>query len=129
MLFRSAAGFTKETNDCTVRALVNSAGIPYAEAHKLMKKHGRRDRHGATMTSIKNCLMEFNATRVERIGAKWEFEGKGRKVSLKTFCKFFNKGSYYVVLNTHALAVVDGIIHDSFQNLAGRRIDAVWKMR
>lgn len=37
----------QEKNDCTVRALANATGMPYAEAHALLSKHGRRFRRGA----------------------------------------------------------------------------------
>src|ERR1700722_4448590 len=41
-----------EHNDCTVRALKVAAGVPYADAHALAARLGRRPRKGMKSTQL-----------------------------------------------------------------------------
>lgn len=45
-----------EWNDCAVKAVAVAAGVPYAEAHALLKAAGRRDRRGMKNTLYKDVL-------------------------------------------------------------------------
>ena len=118
-----SAGFTKETNDCAVRAMANAFGISYEKAHAAMKANGRQDRKGTYNLTIHNTITQEHggkkAIQMNHIGKGWE--GK-RQVTIGTFCKYHTKGSFYCIVKGHAFAIVDGVVQDAFKNKAGKRI-------
>ena len=123
------AGFN-EHNDCAVRAVANSANIPYAQAHAMMKLSGRKDRKATYQFVSQKVLKELGAVRIPEIGYAYESKTPGTtyRVKLKNFCKRYPLGRYWICYNGHALAVVDGVVHDSFKSLPGRLITEAWKV-
>lgn len=105
--------FVGDNNDCAVRALSTATGISYAECSEMFQLAGRR----------KDC------------GTPWSYavnvhEGIGL-VKIKTYRETINQfvaahpaGAFVVYIHGHAIAVVDGIIHD-WQHTTGPR-HQVW---
>jgi hypothetical protein len=117
-----AEGFSKEDNDCAVRALANAFGTSYTYAHDAMAAAGRKEGKGTSLAIIHDLVTQEHGGKR---GAKIERVGKGvgqRQVSIATFCKFHPHGRFYCIVRGHAFAVVDGVVHDAFVNKAGRRI-------
>jgi len=119
---KAAAGFGKETNDCAVRAMANSFGVPYAYAHAAMKAAGRKEGKGTRLADIHEVVISEHGgkrgVQIERIG-----KGVGQsQVSIGVFCKYHPHGSFYCIVRGHAFAVVNGVVQDSGFNKAGRRI-------
>jgi len=125
----------KETNDCTVRALASASGMHYEKAHALLKKNGRKDRCGARFYTMQKAYNEANfslhsvhgttnqAKYVARITSTKAQEG----ITLGKLLPRLTKGSFIVNVTSHAIAVVDGKVLDTFASPAGKRVIAVFK--
>lgn len=121
----------RETNDCVVRAFMVVLDLSYEQAHGWVKKYFKRKfRHG-TQTSwyIKGMLGKVkNGYKLSAYGChpdkEWVMESKGFKVitnpryknkqvgyTLKSFLENHPKGRYFVIVERHAVAVVDGVLH------------------
>ena len=111
---------TGEHNDCTVVAAANTLGIPYAEAHDLMRKNGRRNRCGTKVCVIRRAL-ESRAKVTEHIistpMSKSYFGFEPRRKAFPTVAQFLRKlpktGRYYLCSTNHAFAYVDGKLLDN----------------
>jgi len=105
---------TKETNDCTVKALMEAARIPYDQAHKRLRPYRghRKGVHGFhhVMKSFKD----------------FKHEPLQRPITLGTFVKDAVGGRYVVSVRGHALAVVNGKIYDHSIR-PGRKVQNVYK--
>jgi hypothetical protein len=106
-----------ETNDCTVTSLAFLMGWPYRDAHKAMERGGRQHRKGRYMhTAAASADMKM---------VNGLCPDKG--VTLGEFCKAHPVGRYWVEVTKHALAVVDGQVHDhSLRPL--RRVKRAWRI-
>lgn len=124
-----------ETNDCTVRALASAADIPYDVAHRVLKKHGRKDRKGATFKTLHAAYEEcgFRLVKVCGDGKRSRFAAKhtdANWVDGITFGKLVDQltyGEYIINVTGHAVAVVNGKVIDTFHNNARKRVVAVYK--
>ena len=121
-----------ERSDCTVRALVKTAGLVYDDAHRWIKnKMQRRDRRGPTLRAAidaMNNTQQINGKKVKPLGHGRTcrfLNGAERKMSLKTFCQHNPVGTFYVLVRGHALAVIDGVITD--RSKAGKRVTHAWE--
>lgn len=128
-----------ESSDCTVRALANAAEIPYDVAHALLKKHGRKDRKGATFKTLHAAYEEAGFRLISLHGdgkrARYAARHTGTEHARKwqdgiTFGKLVDKlqyGEYIINVTGHAVAVVNGKVIDTFHNNARKRVVAVYK--
>ena len=121
----------RETNDCVVRAFMSTLDLPYERAHGWVKKNlGREFRKGTyTMKYIKHVLGKTkNGFKMKAYGCHqdyaWAMEKKGFKVitnpkyknkkvgyTLKSFIEAHPKGRYFVILEKHAVAVINGVLY------------------
>ncbi len=131
-----------EKKDCTVRALSNTTGMSYNEAHAIMKSHGRLDGHGAYPEQWGPAYLKAGfqleavcgttqtavnvAHRMNMLGCKVKRFGG---MSLKKFMSAKLKGSYILVNRNHAFAVIDGTLVDQGPVLENTYIAAVFKKR
>lgn len=90
-----------ETNDCTVVSLSVLLGVPYLEAHARMRQGGREHRKGRFMHK---AAAWANMTQLRGILDKG--------VTLNQFVTAHPRGRFWVEVRGHALAVVDGVVHD-----------------
>ena len=122
-----------ESKDCSVRALATAASMHYDDAHDILAYHGRPDRKGANPSTLIGAYVEAGFTNITSFGttkpARFYVNKFGNNITkteagitLKNFCKKYNKGSYIVVYSGHALAVVDGAIIDKGANPANKRV-------
>ena len=124
-----------ESSDCTVRALANAAEIPYDVAHSVLKKHGRKDRKGATFATLHAAYEEcgFRLTKICGDGKRSRFAARhtgAEWVEGITFGKLVDQlkyGEYIINVTGHAVAVVNGKVIDTFHNNARKRVVAVYK--
>ena len=119
-----------EKNDCSVRALANAFNVTYDVAHlfaatKLERKakkglrgmFSKLDLLGeVTFELFSNTL--FPETKTYKLEGKLkpinsDYTHKKVQYTVKTFCSKFNKGTYIVIVNKHALTVKDGIVIDN----------------
>lgn len=108
-----------ETRDCTVRALTVTTPLTYQEAHQVMQQHGRAPRHGLSTYRIREALRSL-ADRgiISNTAYDWTNIG-AKRMTLGQFIDQHPTGNYYIVIRSHALGVVNGVIHDTFRS--GRR--------
>ena len=127
-----------ETNDCVVRAIANACDVNYSQAHKYVKdtfdrKNGKGTKMMmSTLDGITNMVFDEVGQLnlfADGITRKIKAIGKGPKqggdminpkykhkpvaYTVKAFAQKFNKGSYLLAVNKHALAIRDGVIVDN----------------
>ena len=124
-----------EANDCTIRALVACTGKSYEDAHRyIAQQTGRIRRRGAETAALikaldgKTIFGKFFESFGENVNQAQGFAGlakvkapavvyrSGKTVrqstmTMGTFLKTYTKGTYYILLRGHALAIVDGVIY------------------
>ena len=119
-----------EKNDCAVRALANAFNITYDTAHMFAAtKLERKARKGVKSMFAKLDLLGevtfdlfsntlFPETRTYKLDGtlnpiNTDYTHKDVSYTVKTFCTKFNKGTYIVLVNKHALTIKDGIVVDN----------------
>ena len=121
------AGFENETNDCTVKALMVAAGVPYRDAHTFMAAQGRQARKGTYMSvqlltwaREKKVIFGYRVTQVDAYRRADYRTGGWIKPTLAATMSKLNSGRFIVIKSRHAIGVVDGVIHDH-PSIAGTR--------
>ena len=119
-----------EKNDCAVRAFANAFNITYDTAHEFAAdKFERKARKGVKAMFAKLDLLGsvtfdlfsntlFPETRTYKLDGKLKplnpsYTHKPVKFTVKTFCAKFNKGTFILLVNKHALCIKDGIVIDN----------------
>ena len=121
---RKAAGFKGEAGDCVCRAISIATRMPYREVHDLIDKFAetekmakkQRRRSGADTGVYKPLIREIMAS----LGWTWVptmFFGSGCRVHLKA--SELPRGRLVVNCSRHSVAVIDGVIHDTFDPSRG----------
>lgn len=111
-----------ETNDCTVVTMAEVCKLEYHEAHKILRERFKRpNRRGAYMqrTDFKDAMKEYPI-------AEGPYS-KTNKISLAQFCKKHPVGRFYVLVRGHALAVIDGVVHDHSEK-PRRMVTKAWRV-
>ena len=133
--------YPNEKNDCTVRTIVHACQVPYKEAHQFMARYsGRQNRHSANLhTTV--CRLE-SAVKVLLLGPAltngqhcmdfshpvgYQFHRR-QHPTLNQFVKDHPQGRYIVTTHGHALAIIDGIVHDTFRPKIKAKVLTVWKI-
>jgi hypothetical protein len=126
---------TRETNDCVVRAFMAVLDVSYDIAHGWVKKNlGRKFGRGTyTSATIESVLGKVkNGYKLSAYGChpdkKWIMGSKGFKTltnpryknkkvgyTLKSFMEAHPKGRFFVILEHHAVAIVDGVLYANTQ--------------
>ena len=119
-----------EKNDCAVRAFANAFNVCYDTAHMFAStKLERKARKGVKSMFAKLDLLGevtfdlfsntlFPETRTYKLDGvlnpiNKDYTHKDVSYTVKTFCTKFNKGTYIVLVNKHALTIKDGIVVDN----------------
>jgi len=146
----------QETNDCVVLSLMSVLDIPYEAAHDIARtKLNRKDRQGTYLTIFaKNIIGEkFNGYRIKFIGAHpekshWQTSIAGsvnKKVlknvhykksdvgyTLKSFIEHNPVGRFMLIVQGHAVAVIDGVLYGNGNDRTRgvqRRVWAAFEMK
>lgn len=117
-----------ETNDCTVRALAAVCPGGYSEAHLAFEMLGRRKRKGFNTANAFSRgidgLLGIKATRLCP-----EDNGRSRGMgSVRAFLKAHPQGRYVITVARHAMAVIDGRVHDRARGSGLQRIKNAWQI-
>ena len=112
----------KDKNFCTVAALALTLDWSFGKAHRHMAKAGRKNGRGMFECDWRPAIQ----AAAESVGKRfkeghWHIRGDGRAMTLSRFCKEYPTGTYYVKVSGHAVAIVDGVMHDWTADTAGRR--------
>ena len=126
-----------ERADCVVRAVASAYDMPYDKAHKwVADTFGRRHRRGTFGFPGGMDRMSANATRLNRkltrkIDAKYLTTNGGKsKMSVGTFAKEYNKGTYIIRVSGHAFTIKDGSVIGNFEdsNKIRKIVKNAWKI-
>lgn len=119
---RAAAGFKGHAGDCVARAIAIASGLPYADvyaqlaagtgAQRATKRRGKRPasaRNGVNTTRkwFKDYMAGLGFTWTATMGI-----GTGTKVHLDA--AELPAGVLVVSVSRHMTAVIDGVIHDTY---------------
>ena len=113
----------KDRNFCTVAALAMTLDWSFGKAHRWMAKNGNRKQgRGMYIMAWRPAIEEAAETVGKRfVEGNWHELANGKTMTLKRFCKEYPTGTFYVQVNKHAVAIVDGVMHDWTADTAGRR--------
>ncbi len=112
----------KDRNFCTVAALALTLDWSFGKAHRHMAKHGRKNKRGMFECDWRPAIEAAAIKEGKRFTAgDWHRRADGRTMTLTRFCREHPTGTYYVKVSGHAVAIVDGVMHDWTADTAGRR--------
>lgn len=106
-----------ETRDCVVRAIASAYDLHYDKAHKWVadtfmrkpKKGTYGFPIGMDKMSINNT--RFNYKKTKTIDSKYLTTNNGKsKMSVGTFVKEYDKGTYIIRVDRHAFTIKDGSV-------------------
>lgn len=122
---KSDAGFKRETNDCTVRALAVACDVPYSEAYTFMAQNGRRKNKGSYFQQViwRNNGEILGRTLVDDRTIK---PAKGTKTAFLRNPQL-RRGTWLVHMTHHVAVMKDGQLIDSFDS-SRKVIDGAWKV-
>ena len=128
----------KESNDCFVRALAISANITYNEAHGIAEElFNRKTGEGTQLVEStirsKTGRNYFNHRNLQLEDVNHTYIRRDKKVhalNIRGFYNRYSKGTYLVLVNKHALAIVDGVIQDweGAKKHIGRTVEAAFRV-
>ena len=112
----------KDRNFCTVAALAMTLDWSFGKAHRHMAKAGRKTGRGMFVSVWRPAIQAAaEGTGKRFLEGDYHRLPDGRAMTLKRFCKEYPTGTYYIQVNRHAVAIVDGVMHDWTAETAGRR--------
>ena len=122
---RNAAGFGGKAGDCVTRSIAIATRLPYRQVYALLNEQAQRERPtGGRRSSARNGVFRQTCRRVlESLGWRWVATmkiGGGCRVHLKA--AELPRGRLIVRCSKHTTAVIEGIIHDTYDpSRAGTR--------
>lgn len=124
---RAQAGYQGKADDCVCRAIAIVTGMPYQEVYDRLadgRGNQRRGKYGGKKSRSAREGINTNRTwfkeYMSELGLKWTPTmqiGSGCKVRLKA--DELPKGRLIVSLSRHYCAVIDGVIHDTYDPSRG----------
>lgn len=129
---RAAAGFKGEAGDCVTRAIAIATGRPYRQVYDELGAlvRGTHTNRGRRRASARDGMPHWAYERYLRsIGWTWIPTmriGSGTKVHLRA--DELPAGRLVVRLSKHMAAVIDGVVHDTFDPSRGgtRAVYGYW---
>lgn len=131
---RAAAGYKGSAGDCVCRAVAIASGKPYAEIYAALaqgagterRSRGRSARNGIHVKRkwFKDYMRSLGFVWVSCMGI-----GTGCRVHLAA--GELPAGRLVVHVSRHSVAVIDGVIHDTFdpQRDTGRCVYGYWELK
>jgi len=110
-----------ERNDCTVRALAISTGLPYSDCYTVLANFGRKPNKG---TNIRK-FFKNNSSVLGFWFKKLRFR---KQITLNKFIKKYSMGTYYVRISRHVFVVKDGVAIDMIKPKTFCRITDAWEV-
>ena len=120
---RAEAGYKGKTGDCVTRAIAIATGKTYQEVYDLVNRAGKEERvkagkkrssarTGVKRKSVRDLLADLGAEWVPTMAI-----GSGCRVHLKA--EELPKGRIIASLSGHIVAVIDGVIRDTYDPSRG----------
>lgn len=117
---RAAAGFKGDAGDCVCRAVAIVTGKSYREVYEGINKIARKERRRERSSAREGVFKPTTRRYLESIGLKWHptmSVGTGCRVHLRK--EQLPAGRIIVKLSQHVAAVIDGVVHDTFDPSRG----------
>jgi hypothetical protein len=118
---RAAAGYKGAARDCACRAIAIATGLPYQAIYDRLNELGKCERTGRRKTGRTTARGGAYSATVRKcmqsLGWRWVPTmkiGQGCRVHLRA--GELPAGRLVVVVSKHLLAVIDGVIHDTFED-------------
>lgn len=134
--YQSSQLAKSENRDCVVRAFAAAFDIEYDKAHKFVSKEfGRQFRKGtprfnSTMVKLADSGRKLNYKKIKTISST-EMKNGSSRMTVGSFVKDWDKGTYIIVITGHAFTVRDGqVIGGNLEDANRMRcvIKGVWKI-
>jgi hypothetical protein len=135
---RQSSGFVLERRDCTVRSFACAADIPYIKAHDIAKRSGRVNGKGWWSEKIlavarQEGVVEFvempvGAQNVQRYNRMHGFITRIQYPTVESVARRYSKGRYILNTRNHAIALIDGVCHDTGMRPKARVV-SIWEVR
>jgi hypothetical protein len=116
---REAAGYRGKAGDCVTRAIAIATGLPYQEVYAMVNAASIGERTGKRKRGVSSARTGVykQTTRKVMQGLGWQWTptmqiGSGCKVHLRA--DELPTGRLIVTLSGHVAAVIDGVLHDTF---------------
>ena len=110
-----------ERLDCAVRAVAIAMDIPYAEAHALLRAHGRRPKHRTAVVVVTDLISTHRPNSVLKFY-------RPSRTSVARFAACHPKGRYVLFIRGHFFAIADGVVH-SFKGHDKARVLWAWEIK
>jgi hypothetical protein len=126
-----------ERADCVVRAIASAYDLEYDKAHQwVANKFKRQFRKGTFgfpigMNRMSDNNTRFNYKRTKTIDAKYLTTNGGKsKMTVGTFAKEYNTGTYIIRVTRHAFTIKDGHVIGNPDDATALRkiIKNAWKI-
>lgn len=118
---RAAAEFKGTTGDCVCRAISIATQLPYKEVYDLINEYGKQERSSKKRSGKSSARTGVYKDTTRKIMAHlgWTWTptmqvGQGCKVHLTP--EELPKGRIIVSLSKHCAAVIDGVLHDTYDS-------------
>lgn len=131
-----------DKNSCAVTSIMNFMQIGYDRADNLCIKYGRKKDKGMFVKDYHRMLTEEFGDRIELFsifgsthGAKYcknfiaPYMTVSRGITIGSFMKKYNKGTYALFVTGHFTVVRDGEIFDSHAIRSGTSVCCAWKLK
>lgn len=114
---RAAAGFRGLAGDCAARAIAIASGLPYREVYAIIETQAKSERlrRGRRSSAREGVTKRTFLAVMRSLGAKWTPTmgiGTGCRVHLRA--AELPLGRLVAVVSGHYVAMVDGVIHDTY---------------
>ena len=128
---------SSERSDCVVRAVASASGMSYDRAHKwVADTFNRKPKKGTFglprgMNKMSNEGKRLNRKKVTTIDQKYlKTNGGKSKMSVGTFIKEYNKGTYIIRVTGHAFTIKDGSVIGNLDDAVKIRriVKNAWKI-
>ncbi len=126
-----------ERNDCVVRAIASAYDIEYNKAHQWVSdKFKRQFRKGTFglpigMDRMSTDNTRFNYKKTKTIDSKYLTTNNGKsKMTVGTFAKEYNTGTYIIRVSGHAFTIKDGSVIGNLEDATKLRkvIKNAWRI-
>jgi hypothetical protein len=126
-----------ERADCVVRAIASAFDLEYDKAHQwVAKTFNRKPKKGTFgfpvgMNRMSDNNTRFNYKRTKTIDAKYLTTNGGKsKMTVGTFAKEYNTGTYIIRVTRHAFTIKDGHVIGNPDDATALRkiIKNAWKI-
>ena len=123
---RSLSKRPNESRDCSVRALAIATNSDYDAIYDLLHSYGRKKNTGFKFRSFIEKIKFVNGYSFVWISFPAR---KGEKrMTISNFCENFNSGTYIVRTARHVIAIIDGVVNDSWMQRDNRCVYGCWKI-